>query len=233
MKNWKKLLTLALVYTGVSLSCTHDPIPEPPPAGGGSGGGGGTGTGKICFEADILPIFQSACAKSGCHDARSAEEGYVLDSYANIRKKGIVPGKATSSEIYKVLFKSGDDRMPPPPDPALTKAQSDAIGQWINEGAENTTNCGSACDTTKFSYAAFVSPILQNNCIGCHNSNTANGGVNLNGYSNVKVYADNGKLYGSIAHLTGFKPMPSAGTKLSDCQIRVVQKWIQAGAPNN
>jgi hypothetical protein len=230
MKQLKSILSMALLAMGIIVSCTHEPIPEPP---SGGGGGGGTGSNKICFESDVLPLFQSNCAKPGCHDAITHEEGYVLDSYTNITKRGIIPGKATSSELYKVLFKSGDDRMPPPPHPALTRAQSDAIGQWINEGALNTTNCGTNCDTAIFSYSAGVNPILQNNCVGCHNATTQNGGVNLATYANVKPYADNGKLYGSVAHLSGFKPMPNASTKLSDCQIRVIEKWVKAGAPNN
>lgn len=43
----------------------------------------------------------------------------------------------------------------------------------------------------------------------------------------------NGKLYGSIAHTTGFAAMPQSGNKLSDCQIAQVKKWIDAGAPQN
>ena len=233
MKTYKILLVLFIASGVVFFSCRHEVIPEPPPSGGGGTGGGGSGTGKVCFESDVLPIFQSTCAKAGCHDKASAKEGYVLDTYANIIKKGLVPGKATSSELYKVLFKTGNDRMPEPPNPELTVAQKNIIGTWINEGAENTVNCGSSCDTTKFTFAANVNPILQNNCTGCHNASNAQGGVNLVGYSAVKVYADNGKLYGSIAHLSGYKPMPQGAAKLSDCNIRVVQKWIQAGALNN
>jgi hypothetical protein len=223
---------LSFIMGSMILACTHEAIPEPG-GGGGGGGGGGTGSTPVCFETEVLPIFQSACAKSGCHDARSAKEGYVLDSYANIIKRGITPGRATNSEIYRVLFKSGDDRMPEPPNPPLSMAQSDAIGRWINEGALNTTNCSSSCDTTVFSFSAGVNPILQNNCVGCHNPSSLNGGVNLGNYASVKVYADNGKLYGSMAHLPGFKPMPQGGSKLSSCQLRIVEKWILSGAPNN
>ena len=43
----------------------------------------------ICFKRDILPIFNSNCAVSGCHNKTKAEEGYILDSYQNIVRKGI------------------------------------------------------------------------------------------------------------------------------------------------
>ena len=228
MKKLQRLLMGVLLTSAVLGACTHEAIPVPP-----TGGGGGTGSDKICFETEVLPIFQTACAKSGCHDARSAEDGYVLDSYSNIIRKGITPGQATNSKIYRVLFASGSDRMPEPPNPPLTQAQSDAIGRWINEGALNTTNCGTGCDSSKFTYAAFVAPIIQNNCVGCHNGSTANGGIRLDSYNAVKPYADNGRLYGSVAHLPGFVAMPDGSAKLSDCQLAVIRKWIESGAPNN
>lgn len=230
MKTFPIIFSLVILSATFFSSCRHDALPEPPPSGGG---GGGTGSGKVCFESEVLPIFQSTCAITGCHDAISHKEGYVLDNYTNIMKKGIVAGRATSSEIYKVLYKSGDDRMPEPPYPELTTQQKNIIGTWINEGAVNTTNCGSNCDTTKFTFNANINPLLQNYCTGCHNAANPQGNVNLVGYPAVKVYADNGKLYGSIAHLPGFKAMPQGTSKLSDCNIRIVQKWIQSGAPNN
>jgi len=231
MKTTFYIITIIFLSTTILFSCKHDALLEPPPSGGGSGGGG-AGTGKVCFESEVLPIFISTCAKAGCHDPITAAEGYVLNSYTNIMKKGIVPGKATSSKIYKSLYETGEERMPQRPNPELTTQQKNIIGTWINEGAENTVNCGTGCDTTKFTFAANINPLLQTNCVGCHNAASAGGGVNLNGYSNVKIYADNGKLYGSVAQLPGYKAMPQ-GSKLSDCNIRIIQKWIQAGALNN
>ena len=233
MKTVLIFLTLLLTGSVLIYSCKHDPIPFDPGTGGGTGGGGGTGSNDLCFESEVLPIFKSHCAKAGCHDAITHKEGYILDSYENIVRKDISPGHATSSKIYKVLFETGKDRMPEPPNPALSNSQKEIIGIWINEGAKNTINCSSGCDTTKFTFSAYINPILQNNCVGCHNAATANGGVNLSNYINVKVNADNGKIYGAVAHLPGFKPMPQGGSQLSACNIRIIQKWIKSGALNN
>ena len=90
-----------------------------------------------------------------------------------------------------------------------------------------------SCDTTNIAFAAKVKPILDNNCVGCHNSASASGSVNLDGYTNVKTYVTNGKLIGTINQQSGFSPMPKNGNKLSDCQINVVQLWINKGALNN
>ncbi|MEO6584437.1 MAG: hypothetical protein ABIO05_08940 [Ferruginibacter sp.] len=204
--------------------------------GGGGTGGGGTGSTLVCFQSDILPIFQTNCAKSSCHDAASHQKDYVLDNYNNIVKKGIRPGDASESKIYRVLFETGNDKMPRPPNPDLTPAQKALIGRWINEGAQNTTNCNnssSGCDTTKFKYSADIQPILAANCTGCHNATTFAAGLNFTQYDVVKQTAINGRLVGTITHTPGYSPMPRNAAKLSDCKITQIKKWIAAGALNN
>ena len=91
------------------LSCKHEPFAVP--SGDNSEPPNPDDTG-LCFDRDILPIFVSQCAKSGCHSNDSHEGDYVLDSYENIVSKGITPGSAINSKIYKVLFKEPEDRMP-------------------------------------------------------------------------------------------------------------------------
>jgi mono/diheme cytochrome c family protein len=89
-------------------------------------------------------------------------------------------------------------------------------------------------DTTgTISYAAKVVPILQANCYGCHSGSAPSGGQAMGTYTADKTMAQNGKLLGVISHANGFSPMPKGGSKLSNCNIAVVRKWIEAGAPNN
>lgn len=184
----------------------------------------------VCFEGDVLPIFQSSCAKSGCHDAASHQDGLVLDSYANImRGEGIVPGNARQSELYQAIINGS---MPPKGNPKLTTDQITNIRRWINQGAKNTTNCTS-CDTSLFTYSGAVSAILSKNCVGCHTGANGGGGIDLSTYSGVQVVALNGHLVGTITHAPGFSPMPKGGAMLSDCNITQIEKWVAAGAPNN
>jgi Planctomycete cytochrome C len=221
------ILTIIFIW-----GCTHEaPLPDP-------GTGSPTDPGipnptNICFEADVLPIFQSYCAKSGCHDAGTHKEGYVLDNYTNIMKKGIVPGSAVNSTLYKVLFASGEDRMPPVGHAQMTDAQKSTIGIWINQGAKNTTNCGAVCDENAFAYNANIKPIMNTHCVGCHSTVNPSKGLDLSSYSGTRTSALNGSLYGSVAHASGFVAMPQGAAKLSPCKITVIQKWAAAGAPNN
>ena len=91
----------------------------------------------------------------------------------------------------------------------------------------------STCDVSNVTYAGSVLPVISANCYSCHNAASQLGNVNLEGYSNLKAYANNGKLVGVIEHQTGFSPMPKTGGKLSDCEIAIIKQWISNGATNN
>ncbi|HEX6914205.1 MAG TPA: hypothetical protein VF145_03130 [Chitinophagaceae bacterium] len=227
----KKLLILSVVASLVVLyACKHD-IVNPGPVTPPTGGVVPPVTGEVCFD-DVLPIFRSSCAKAGCHDAATKQEGYVFDSYANIIKKDIKPGNAAGSKVFEVMIETGKDRMPPPPAPGLLPEQIELIKAWINQGAKNTTGCASTCDTTVFTFTA-VKKIIDANCLNCHSGAAPSGGWNFSTHAGVKAVADNGKLMGSINHAPGFTPMPAGNPKLSDCKITQIRKWIQAGTPNN
>lgn len=229
----KRVVLLCMVAAGFLFACKHQVI-NPTDNGTDNGSGDTTGNGSnddtlICFESEVLPIFQSSCAKSGCHDAGTHEEGYVFDSYANIVRKGIDPGRPNDSKVFEEI-ESGD--MPPNGEPNLTNDQIATIKQWILEGAKNTTNC-SSCDASVFTYSGAVQPIMANNCVACHSATLQNGGVNLSTYTGVKAAANSGALIGTISHAAGFSPMPQGGNKLSDCNIEQIQKWIDDGMKNN
>lgn len=235
---WLKKITFTLLLLLVVYACVHDPMPliQPPTEVNPGNTYGGTTANcvyqGVCFESTVLPIFITSCAKSGCHDATTVKDGYNLSTYAGIMRKGIVPGNASSSKLLKVTTANGEDLMPPPPSPKLTQAQRDSIAKWINEGAKNTVKCNCSCDTTKFTFSAAINPLMNTYCIGCHTGASAGGAIDLSTYNGNKAIALNNKLVGSITQLPGYSPMPK-GTKLSDCQIKQIKKWVAAGAPNN
>lgn len=89
------------------------------------------------------------------------------------------------------------------------------------------------CNTADVTYALTVAPLLQKNCTSCHNSSFASGGVNLSTYAPVRAVALNGRLIGSVNHEAGYSPMPKGGTKLADCDISQLRKWVTDGAIDN
>jgi len=181
----------------------------------------------ICFERDVLPIFVSNCAMSGCHDSKTREDGYELTNYATITAKGIKPGNPNGSKIWESI---DDGEMPPQND--LTLEQKAIIKTWIADGAKNGVGCSSNCDSTQFTYSNAISGIITTHCKGCHTNPGASGNLDLNSYSNVKNAAQSGKLLNSVNGTNGYTIMPPSGNKLSDCQITQIKKWIQNGYPN-
>jgi hypothetical protein len=235
MKKTYIILAVLIIALTVINACKHE-IPDAATGSGATNPGPVTppaGSTQVCFESQILPLFQSNCAKSGCHDAASHQDGYVFDSYANIVKKDVRPGRADNSKVYEVLFETGDKKMPRPPTPDLTTAQKALIGKWINEGAKNTVNCGTSCDSSQFKYGANIAPLLSTYCLGCHSGATPSGGINLSTYTGVRTVAISGRLVGAVSHAPGYSPMPKNAGKLSDCQIAQIRKWVNAGSLNN
>jgi len=225
--------TLLLTY-----SCKHDPDPLEiidPVDTTGNNTGAQCSPDTVYFVQQVLPVFQSSCAKSGCHDAGTAEEGIILDSYANIiATGGIKVNDPTSSKIYEAMTEDdSEDRMPPPPAAPMTNAQLTLISKWIAQGAKNNSCIESGCDTTNVKYSTHIKPLIQNSCQGCHSGAAPGGGIDLATYAGVKAIADNGQFIGAISHLTGYSAMPKNGNKLSDCQIKMVNIWINQGAPEN
>ena len=89
-----------------------------------------------------------------------------------------------------------------------------------------------SCDTTNVTYSGTVKPLIEQQCLSCHSGAQPSGGIDLSTYPSVKIQADNGKLYGAIAQLDGFQPMPQ-GSRLSNCDITKVKIWVDASAPQN
>lgn len=226
-----KNLFLSFAFLLALASCKHQIINAPTTGNGGNPITPPPGSGLVCFEADILPVFKSSCAKAGCHDVGSKRDDYWLDSYnaiMNYNREGIRAGRPDKSKIYEKIM----DNSMPLNAPPLSADQKAKIKLWIEQGAQNTVNCGT-CDTTKFLFAANVQPIIQTNCVSCHSSgDVTNNFVGLSNYNGVRNTVLNGKLLPSITWTGAFK-MPKGLDKLSDCNIKVIQKWVAAGALNN
>lgn len=89
------------------------------------------------------------------------------------------------------------------------------------------------CVTDNMSLQNNIQPILERNCYVCHSAAANNGNVTLEGYNQLIQYVNSGKLLGAIRHQSGFSPMPQNASRLIDCDIAKIEKWIEDGAPNN
>lgn len=184
----------------------------------------------VYFQNTILPLVVSSCATTGCHDQASHKDGVILIDYASIIKTGeIKPGDPEDSEFFETLTDDDDDLMPPPPYEPLNSEQIQLIRVWIEQGAKNNS-CSDGCDTTNVTFAVQVWPMMESYCTGCHSASAPGGGIVIADYSDMVSLAENGSLMGSIRWETGYAKMPT-NQMLSQCNIDVLQKWINDGFP--
>ncbi len=233
------LLLISLTFL-VFASCTHEPLagPEIPVIPAPTDTTDTLPTGIPCdpdtvyFQNQILPLIQSSCAKSGCHDALSQQEGIRLTDYQSIITTGqIIAYNPGSSELYEVITETDPDKiMPPPPYSALTSEQISLIYNWIAQGAKNNY-CNQLCDTTQVTYSGTIRPILQTYCIGCHTTAFPSAGIALQ--THAELVSNINRVTGSINHSNGFSPMPKNAARLSDCMLSQFDIWVSAGMPNN
>ena len=88
------------------------------------------------------------------------------------------------------------------------------------------------CDTTNVTYTQTIVPILSSNCYVCHTSGNPLTTTKLDTYDGIYAVAANGKLVPAVDQ-TGPKPMPNNGSKLDDCSIAKIKRWVDNGAKQN
>ncbi len=238
MDNLKKFLALIVFSALILASCQHKPTEVFNPKNTDTTGQGNNkqpcDSTVIYFGRDILPILNSNCAMTACHDDGAASKGIVLNSYQKVMSTGsVVPFDLNNSDLFDAITEDKPDKiMPPPPRPKLNAAQISLISKWINQGAKNLVCDEQNCDTVNVSYANIISKTMNTFCVGCHGSNNPSAGIVVNNYTSLAQIAGNGKLMGSITHAAGYKAMPQ-GSKLPACEIKQIQKWVNMGFPNN
>ncbi len=108
-----------------------------------------------------------------------------------------------------------------------------ASGCYYDVEEELYPSSATACDTAGVNWTIDIEPLLSANCFSCHSAGTASGNVILEGYQNALVYANDGRLLGSVSHEPGYSAMPLGGNKISHCHIEVIRTWILNGTPEN
>lgn len=208
--------------------CIHQPVSVPIE--------GDTAAG-VSFSYQILPIIESSCGVTTCHDAATHEAGLTLSSYDAIRS--IVRASDTSGSLLyqRIMALDTSLRMPRPPELALTDLQKQLLKNWILQGAANTSDPNSAIDTTFVSYHTSIVPIIEIHCRGCHNSFDHAGHFDATNINHLRSFASDGTLLGVITHGEYYQAMPrnadTLGPMLSASDIALIRAWLDQGALDN
>lgn len=203
----------------------------------------------VDFTKQIKPILENSCLR--CHGPEKPKGGLRLDTHEALLKGGddgaaVVPGKPMESPLYKltILPADSDDLMPPASKGGpLPKEQTDLLRQWIEEGARWPDGVTLAA-MRKIDFAQDIQPILEFQCVACHQEGHSEGGLRLDTRENALKGGDNGpalvpgkSLASMMYTLTVLRPeheflMPpkTKGGPLSDAQTQMLRDWIDQGA---
>lgn len=182
---------------------------------------------SICFDSQVLPVIESYCAISGCHDGSG--EKRRLTSYLEIFKE-VNPGSPNKSKLYQVMTASKISGNMMPPNHELDNSLITPIELWILEGAKNTNCSIRPCDSVNVTFTGTIMPIITTYCLGCHNGTAANTTLSLTTYNQVVAAQQNKFLLDHLLNRNGKDIMPKSGS-LSICNIAQIKKWINDGMP--
>lgn len=83
------------------------------------------------------------------------------------------------------------------------------------------------------SYKNNIQKILNDNCNNCHSNRNHSGGIALEDFEDVKFWANNGSINEQIVSVNGATPKMPRGSIMSDCDVKIIQKWLSQGALQN
>jgi len=112
---------------------------------------------------------------------------------------------------------------------SCTKASLDKIIEQQQGGN------ASVCDTSQVRYSTDIVAILKSNCYSCHGNGSTggSGGISLDGYNNLLVWAKKGYLVGNVTHAPGFIGMPYELPALDSCSVNKIVAWVNQGSVDN
>jgi formylglycine-generating enzyme required for sulfatase activity len=208
---------------------------------------------KPDFNTHIKPILEAACVH--CHSEKSDKGGLKLTTLEESLKGGdngtaLVPGDPSKSPLYTttVLAEDADEVMPPKKEGLLDKAQAELVKLWIEQGA-NWPKGVKLEQKTRINFEKHVQPILEENCVSCHNPEKAKGDLDItveykalssgeNAPNLVPFDAKNSSMFtltALSADADDLMPPSKSGGPLKKDQIEMLRSWIEQGAvwPDN
>lgn len=203
---------------------------------------------KVDFATQVKPILESACTH--CHGADKDKGDFRLHTLEDLKKgndngPGLVPGDPAKSSLYTTLILPADDDMvmPPAKEGLLDKSQIEVIKAWIEQGAD--WPAGTVLEVKpRIDFVKNVQPILEQNCVSCHNPEKDKGGWILSSKKEAFETGDNAPnivafdaAKSALYTLTALAeddddlmPPAKSGGPLKKDEIAILKSWIEQGA---
>jgi len=87
------------------------------------------------------------------------------------------------------------------------------------------------CDNENVTWVSAIREIMQKNCVMCHGPDVAFRGVRHDTYESEMIVVNDGRLRGVVNHLPGYSKMPKDRGKLPECELKLINTWLDNGAP--
>jgi formylglycine-generating enzyme required for sulfatase activity len=204
---------------------------------------------KVDFVKQVKPLLEGSCTH--CHGAKEDKGDFRMHTLEDIKKgnengPGLVAGDLKKSAIYSTLLLDVEDDMvmPPKKEGLLEKSQIEVIKTWIEQGAE--WPAGVVLEQTpRIKFEKHIQPILEQNCVSCHNADKAKGDWIITTKKEAFESGENAPnivpfdlKQSAIYHLTALgadeddlMPPKKSGGPLSKEDINYLKLWIEQGAP--
>jgi hypothetical protein len=115
----KKLILVGIFFILMIISCEHESNPTQNLAG-------------VSFSKNIVPILNSSCNYSGCHNSHNYSN-FPLETYNDVINYGqAIPFKPVQSDFYNVLTNGFMPR-----GDTISHLKQQLIYDWIAQGALN------------------------------------------------------------------------------------------------
>jgi formylglycine-generating enzyme required for sulfatase activity len=204
---------------------------------------------KADFLKNVKPILEAACLH--CHNTEQSKGDFNMETKELMVKggedgTGLVPGDAAKSPIYTLsaLPADDDDVMPPAKEGLLEPEQLEVIKSWINAGAPWPEGVKLAA-TTRISFVKHVQPILEENCLSCHNAEKSKGDWDTSTKEKAFTTGESApnivpfdSAKSALFTLTALSkddddlmPPVKSGGPLDPSLVAMLKGWIDQGAP--
>jgi formylglycine-generating enzyme required for sulfatase activity len=205
------------------------------------------GQDAVDFSKQVKPILEANCLS--CHNPENVKGELLMDTRENVIIGGeygpaLEPGKPDESSLYTLTILDPDDEdiMPPKGDP-LTKAQTDILKTWIEQGAEWPEDVVLK-PARKVDFVEDVQLVLEQYCVSCHREGHADGDLQLDVREKAFAGGKSGKAIipgrSSLSSLYTFTILPEDHADLmppakkdgpmSKEETDILRFWIDQGA---
>jgi mono/diheme cytochrome c family protein len=221
---------------------TPTPSPAPPTATPAPGAVEETPPAEeaLTWDAGIGELMQQKCVS--CHSSDNPLGGLDVSSYLAVMSGGssgpaVVPGESDTSLL--VSRQVGGDHPG-----QFTEEELGQVVEWIEAGALEGLAGEEAAELPETPapeeavvWQDNIASLIEQECVTCHSSSNALGGLDLSTYEATMAGGDTGPAVVPGESRTSLLVSRQASGdhpgQFSDEQLELIVQWIEAGAPEN